>query len=150
MRTLLLLAMLTAAGCSALRGGPKEFKETAVLDRPFDAVWDMSLGVLRREFGGVDLVDPSKMVIESVWETRLHPKGLAGYRSKGIVEVVDGDQGYRVRVRVRKQGNSDVWRPLDLRYAEWQEAPDDAVRADRVRWLIETGLEAAPAPPEKR
>jgi hypothetical protein len=151
LRVLLVLAAGAAAGCSLLRGSPEEYMETPVLDRPFDAIWDVTAGVLRREFGGVDLIDPSKKVIESAWDTHLHPKGMAGYRSRGIVEVVEEEKGYRIRVRVRKQGNHDVWRPLDFRYAEWQEAPDDGVRAERVRWLIETELQTgSPPASEKR
>ena len=75
-------------------------------------------------------LEPGKMVAVSGWQTQLAPFHGEGTREQCEIRYtpIDGRK-YKVQVRVKKEHNDDIHRPLDLSYADWQEDPDDTERA---------------------
>ena len=57
---------------------------------------------------------------------------------------------YKAEVRVKRERNEDLVRPMDLTYAQWEAEPDDVERARVVLHFIEallsTGEEALGKP----
>ena len=90
--------------------------------------------------------DPGTRTIRSGWRTDLVP--LAGHRTRGFRErawvkfSTGEDGGLDLEVRVEKQRNKNLARPLDPRYADWEEAPDDLKRARFLLQIIKGSLHA--------
>jgi hypothetical protein len=53
-----------------------------------------------------------------------------------------------VEVRVRREKNDDLARPLDISYAQWKPEPDNQERAQVVlqyiRSMLDTGFQVGP------
>jgi hypothetical protein len=75
-----------------------------------------------------------------------------GWRERSIVQFTPVRPGrYSVQIRVQREVNMDIVRPLDANYAEWEPAPDNEARAQRVLQYLMTMLDEGFEPdPETR
>ena len=60
---------------------------------------------------------------------------LVSLTTEPLAEPVPEDGNFEVRVRVEREANMDLVRPLDPSFAKWEERPDDEQRA---RLLLQT------------
>lgn len=78
--------------------------------------------------------------IESGWFTSTAPFKGDGYRQKATVTYEPADlDSFKVAVRVQRETNESL-RPLDPRYAEWEEADDNAAEAERILQYVRSFL----------
>jgi hypothetical protein len=133
-----LLAILALAGAACF-SAPKHEEQwypgevTVASDR---LLWEVTRFSLEK--GGYPVgsgMDPTALVATSGWKTSLAPFRGKGWRERAQVRYQRVAPGrYRVEVRVEKQLNMDVIKPLDLRYAKWEPAPDNL---EAARILLE-------------
>lgn len=91
-------------------------------------------------------VDPGTLTIRSGWQNSLAPFRGKGWRELCEVHYVKkAPRKYTVGVRVQKEKNDDILRPLDLSYAKWLPEPDDTDRArvvlQHIKSLLDTDIE---------
>lgn len=96
-------------------------------------------------------LDPANLSATSGWKISLAPFKGKGYREQAIVKYTRVAPGkFGVDVRVRRERNEDLVRPMDLTYAEWEPDPDNAERArvvlHFVQSLLSTGEEVLQKP----
>jgi hypothetical protein len=97
-------------------------------------------------------IDPARLVALSGWQISLAPFRGKGFRAQCEVRYQRLDaRRYKVSIRVRKEKNDDILRPLDLTYAKWVPVEDDPVRARMVMQHIHSllGTEASAVVPAK-
>jgi hypothetical protein len=137
-RHLIAIAALGAAGCSALssRVDPV-WVESSVRAPTEQVLWDAALLALQKQdypLGAV--LDRSTGQLVSGWKMSLAAFRGQGWRTKAWIEFDRESAGqYLVQVRVQKETNEDIIRPLDPSHAKWEEAEDDD-RAARI--LLQT------------
>jgi hypothetical protein len=153
----LLLALAFAwagASCAALGLGD-DGPEPAWVERELTApsenvVWQVVLQTLSRfNFPLGAGLQPDRLVAVSGWRNTLQPFKDAGYRMRATVEIEPcSESDFLVRVRVERQRNRSLVKPLDLRYAEWDSEPDDereaAILAQHMRTYLDTELPVGP------
>ena len=89
--------------------------------------------------------------VASSWKVDLQPFKGEGLRRRAYVQYEERGPGtWRVSVRVEKQTNEELARPLELERAQWEDAPDDREAAGRIlRYLLlvfgEKGSQLAPS-----
>jgi hypothetical protein len=82
-------------------------------------------------------IDPGHLVALSGWHISLMPFRGKGFREQCEVRYERvGPARYKASIRVRREKNDDILRPLDLTYAKWVPQPDDPVRAQVVMQYI--------------
>lgn len=80
-------------------------------------------------------VDPEGLSITTGWKNHLAPFRGDGYRIQALIQSEPlGSGRFRVSVRVKKQINQSIAKPLDLSYAEWEWVEDDT---DMARILLQ-------------
>ncbi|MBK7876341.1 MAG: hypothetical protein IPJ77_11395 [Planctomycetes bacterium] len=101
-------------------------------------------------------LDPAHLTATSGWKISLAPFKGKGFREQAVVQFTReaGNGRYKAEVRVKRERNEDLVRPMDLTYAQWESEPDNVERARVVLHFIEallsTGDEVVPKGPEKR
>jgi hypothetical protein len=117
-----------------------------------NVLWKVVLRSLDKE--GFPLgtgLDPATRTATTGWFHSLAPFRKKGYRERAIVKIaMAAPDRYDVIVRVQRDINDDITRPMDLQYARWEGAPDNEQRArivlHRIRaWLAED-IEVGPEP----
>jgi hypothetical protein len=96
-------------------------------------------------------LDPAHLMATSGWKNSLAPFKGKGYREQATVKFErEQDRKYRVDVRVKRETNEDIARPMDLSYAQWESAADNAELARIVlrfiQGLLSTGEEVLAKP----
>jgi hypothetical protein len=102
-------------------------------------------------------LDPTHLRATSGWKISLAPFKGKGWREQATVQYTrESDGKYVAAVRVERQRNDDIVRPMDLTYAQWESDPDNVERAGVllhfIQSLLHTGDEVlapavqAPAP----
>ncbi|MFO1011757.1 MAG: hypothetical protein U1F29_16975 [Planctomycetota bacterium] len=97
-------------------------------------------------------LDPARLTATSGWKISLAPFKGKGFREQAVVQFTRETQPgrYKAEVRVKRERNEDLVRPMDLTYAQWEAEPDDVERARVVLHFIEallsTGEEALGKP----
>lgn len=96
-------------------------------------------------------VDPGHLVAVSGWHNSLQPFRGKGYREQCEVHYErQGPRKYKVAVRVKREKNDDILRPLDLSYAKWIPDADDTDRArivlQHLRSLLDTDIDVGQKP----
>ncbi|MEZ6016484.1 MAG: hypothetical protein R3F49_15305 [Planctomycetota bacterium] len=128
-----LLLVLALASC---RSGPEP---VWAADR-FEAhsermLWDvLRIALDHADFKVGGGAEPEARRIESGWKVDASPFKGQGWRKKARVEYApapDAEGAWDVKVRVQMDTN-ESFKGIDLRYADWQPAPDDEVAAKRV------------------
>lgn len=130
-----------ASACASGRSDPKWLD--AHVEAPSDNVlWEVT--VIALEKNGFPIgsgLDRTNLTAISGWHTSLAPFKGEGYRERcHVVYTPKEGRGYDVRVRVERERNDDIVRPLDLSYAQWEPDPDDERRAGMVLGFVRTML----------
>lgn len=105
-------------------------------------------------------LDPTHLRATSGWKISLAPFKGKGWREQATVQYTRLSDGkYVAAVRVERQRNDDIVKPMDLTYAQWESDPDNVERAGVllrfIQSLLHTGdevfapAEAAPPPPKE-
>ena len=96
-------------------------------------------------------LDPAHLRATSGWKISLAPFKGKGFREQAEVKYTRAAEGrFKVDVRVRRERNEDLVRPMDLTYAQWEADPDNVERArvvlTFVQSLLSTGEEVLSKP----
>jgi hypothetical protein len=75
-------------------------------------------------------VDQNARVATSGWKNSLAPFKGKGYRQRARfrLEPLEGGK-YKLFVQVEKDTNEDIFRPMEIEYAKWEESADDVQTA---------------------
>ena len=85
--------------------------------------------------------DPVDNTLRSGWRTEMAPFSGQGFRERAWVKYSTTDSGnYELEVRVQREVNKNLARPLDPKYADWEEARDSAERARFLLQVIKGSL----------
>ena len=139
-RLLPLVLALVGAACQSGPKYPPDWKAREI-EVPSDRLlWEVTVFALQKEsFPVGSQMDPSTLVALSGWRYSLAPFRGQGFRERAEVRFRPiGPRRYKVEVRVQKELNMDPVRPLDISYAEWEEAPDNAEAAQVLLQRIES------------
>jgi len=114
-------------------------KVTASSER---VLWEVTLLALEKAGFPIGAkVDPAKLSATSGWMISLAPFRGKGYREQCEVRYTpEGTRTWKVEVRVRREKNDDLVRPLDLTYAQWVSEPDNEERARIVLQYVKSML----------
>ena len=142
-------ALLLAGGCKL--GGPKypeAWRDDEVEVGSERLLWEVTAFALNKEdFPVGSGMDPSSLVATSGWKNSLAPFRGKGWRERAQVRYEKvAPKRYRISVRVEHELNMDIARPTDLRYAQWEESPDNEVAASILLQRIKSWLGAGAVP----
>ena len=85
--------------------------------------------------------DPVNNTVTSGWRTKLHPFYGHGFRERAWVKYSTSDAGnLSIEVRVQREMNKNLARPLAPQYADWEEARDSKERARFLLQVIKGSL----------
>jgi hypothetical protein len=134
MRTICLwVACLALAACQSSKN--ENWVSDRIPARTERHLWDVLIMSVRQARFSIALgTQPSDRTIETGWLIDTAPFKGEGWRKKAHLRYapVEGVEGeWNVDVRVEMETN-ESFRSLDLRYADWQPAPDDEAAARRV------------------
>lgn len=88
----------------------------------------------------------AQSMVSSGWKIDLQPFKDDGTRRKAFVEYEETSaREWHLYVRVLKETNGELAKPLELAKAKWEAGPDDTESAGRILKLIQMVL-APPAP----
>lgn len=125
----LLLAVLSAACASS----PKpEWVAADVQPVSLGVLWEVTRLSLVREGFPVPAqgFDPRTRKVVSGWRMDLHPFRGEGFRERATVGYEPRSGGrFDLSVRVERQINQNIARPLEAAHADWKQAPDEPGRA---------------------
>jgi hypothetical protein len=132
-----LLSIALAPGCASTADeGWHEGSVTAPTER---VLWQVTvLALERNDFPVGSGVNPATLKAVSGWRVSLAPFKGDGYREQAHIEWTRDESQpgrWNGRVRVQRQRNENLSKPLDISYAEWEDDPDDV---DRARLLFNT------------
>lgn len=83
--------------------------------------------------------DPAGRKIDTGWRVSLAPFKGKGWREKASVVYERLEAGlYDVRVRVEREKNEDLLRPLDPSFAQWEPTEDNVEHAQHVLTFLES------------
>lgn len=146
------LALCLGAACTSTASGEDGEWVEADLAIPSERVL-RQISVLAMERNGFppgtpDANEPTTIV--SGWKIDLQPFKSRGTREKAYVAYEDlGSGKFHVYVRVAKDTNEELAKPLELEQAQWESAADDQEMASRILRYMQTmlGSEFQLAPP---
>jgi hypothetical protein len=140
-RRLLRLALVALlASCGALGPSP-EWTPYEVPMVSSMRLWEVTR--LAMEKNGFPVIhqgfDPKTRTAESGWDLQLHPFKGRGYRERLHVryETADSAGKLLLSVRVEREVNQALAKPLDPSYAEWERSPDNTGRARVVLQYVQ-------------
>lgn len=134
------LAGLALAACMAACNSTDEepdpiWIEDSVFAPSESVLWTATLqNLYRMGYPVGSQANPNELTILTGWKTQLAPYRGKGYRLQAdirFVPIVGGDltdrrgTGWDVDVRVKKQANMSLVKPLDPAFAEWEWRADD-------------------------
>jgi hypothetical protein len=151
---LLFLATVPLAACASLGFGDDE-PDPKWVERELSApsenvVWQVALETLTRlEYPLGSGLQPDRLIARSGWRNTLAPFKDQGYRLRATIEISPlASPRFLVRVRVERQVNRALVKPLDLRYAEWDALEDDegesAIIVQHIRTYLDTEIPIGP------
>jgi hypothetical protein len=132
----LLLGLLFLCSCKSTPEEPEGFWAKAELQAASEKILDETtqLALHKQGYPGRRGLE-SDLSIETLWQNHLAPFRGQGYRLQALVKYTPLGAGrYECAVRVKKQKNQALVRPLDLSYAEWEWVEDDE---DSARILLQ-------------
>lgn len=128
------IALSTAlAACSSTGSEPDPVWIEDTVQAPSETVlWQATLSNLwRLGFPVGSQANPSTLTIETGWKTQLSPFRGKGYRLMADIRFervepeLEAGPGWDIDVRVKKQVNMSLVKPLNVQYADWEWQPDD-------------------------
>lgn len=134
----MLLLFLAAAGCKAPAPTP-QWASARVQSGNERLLFEVTeLAFKKRGFPVGAGLDPAKLTASSGWRISLAPFKGKGRREQAVVQFSrEKEPGrYKVEVRVRRERNEDIVRPMDLTYADWEADQDDLESARVVLQFI--------------
>jgi hypothetical protein len=151
----LLLAL--SSSCLIAPDPPPQWVEAGIQSPTEQVLWDASLQALQKhDYPLGATFDRSAGYIVSGWKTSLAAFRGQGWREKAWIEFERKKAGdYLVKVRVQRETNEDIVRPLDPSYADWEPAQDDTQAARILLQTIrsylgtELDLDSDQAPPKQ-
>ncbi len=134
-----LLACLLASCASTPEPAWVQGKVSVASDRVLREV--TALAMVKSGFPGGTGIEPGKLTAVSGWHVSLAPFRGKGYREQcEVMYTPVGTSEYQVDVRVRREKNDDIVKPLDITYAEWEPEPDNPEHAQIVLQYIKSML----------
>lgn len=155
-RLALVLAFLACASlfsaCATPRPGPAwvEDEVEAGSDR---VLWEVTIIALEKTgFPVGSGIEPGKLTAVSGWKNQLDPFRGKGFRERCEIHYTrqPDPRRYKIGVRVERDRNMDILRPLDLTYADWEAQPDNQERARVVLRYIKALLGTPPKSAPKK
>lgn len=143
------LLSLAIALCVGFLGGCKSFESppqwvSARVDAGNERLlFEVTELALRKKSFPVGAgLDPARLTATSGWRISLAPFKGKGIREQAIVQYTrEKEPGrFKAEVRVKRERNEDLVRPMDLTYAQWEPDPDDAEMARVILHFIEALL----------
>ncbi len=133
------LLALCAAGCSSTKPKWVEADVEAASER---VLWQVAmLAMEKNDFPPSAEQDRAGGVAVSGWRISLQPFKGKGYRDQCEVNFSSlGERKWHVKVRVRRETNEELARPLELPRAKWEPAADSEDSARLVLRYIRTLL----------
>jgi hypothetical protein len=124
-------------GCLGAPEPTPEWVEAGIESPTEQVLWDAALQALQKhDYPLGATFDRSAGYVVSGWKTSLAAFRGQGWREKAWIQFDRQKAGdYQVKVRVQRETNMDIVRPLDPSYADWEPSQDDA-RAARI--LLQT------------
>jgi hypothetical protein len=136
---LCLLSCFVASCASTPEPAWVQGKVGAASDRVLREV--TALAMVKSGFPGGTGIEPGKLTAVSGWHVSLAPFRGKGYREQCEVKYTPvGTSEYQVDVRVRREKNDDLVKPLDITYADWEPEPDNPEHAQIVLQYIKSML----------
>ncbi len=81
----------------------------------------------------------AERTVSSSWKVQLQPFKGEGTRSRAHFEYDEKTAGvFHVSVRVEKETNEELAKPLELTHADWTSGPDDEEMASRILRYLQT------------
>jgi len=153
LRALAPLLLALAAACSSTPHVKPQWS-TGQVNVPSERIlWEVTMLALeKQEFPVGSRIDPVALEAVTGWRNHLAPFRGEGYRERAHVKYRHTGGGtYEVDVRVEREANMDISRPLDARYAKWEPSPDDSQKAgillQRIKAYVGGEIEVNPAEP---
>jgi hypothetical protein len=156
-RLLVALAVLVPLACKSSAPEP-QWQNDELSATSEHVLWEVTVLALEKEGYPVGSgLDPATLIATSGWKISLAPFKGKGWQAQAQVKYELAAPGrYKINVRVRRQLNQNLAKPLDLSYAEWEDAPDDTERAlvllQRIRSYLGNDIEISTdkaRPPKK-
>jgi len=154
----LLLSTIPCLLTSCIVSAPAEWSPAEIPLCSPQRLWEVSRMAMERD--GLVLLnqsfDPRTRTLVSAWDKELHPFKGHGYRERAHVRYEAGSEPgtLTLSVRVEREINENLAKPLDPQYAKWTEGPDNPERArvilQYVRSLLGTELEIGKRAAEKK
>ncbi len=147
----LLSVLLTA--CQSSPRHPPNWVSGEVAVPSERILWEVTVLALEQHGYPVGTkLDPVTLEAVTGWSNHAAPFRGKGYRERAHVKYARTEDGdYGVDVRVEREVNMDLVRPLDLSYAEWEPAPDNQEQAQillqRIRAYVGGNFEMTPDEP---
>jgi hypothetical protein len=147
--------LFAAAGCQS--AGPERSEaERVEVAAPSDSILRQVtlLALDKSGFPPGTEAARADLQVTSGWDTSLAPFKGEGFRERAVVryERVEGGR-YGVEVRVARERNDELERPLDPALAKWKSEADNEERArivlQHIRAMLGQELEVGPRPSEK-
>ena len=121
------------------------------IDAPSENVlWAVAGQELQRlDFPVGSDADPAKRVMLTGWRTSLAPFRGKGHRERAELRFESlGSTRFRVKVRIERENNMNITRPIDPSFAEWEAAGLDEATANvliqRIKGRLGEQLEIGP------
>lgn len=126
----LCLMLLALCSCASTKY-PEQWQPAEVATSSERILGEVTrLALDKNSFPGGTGLDPTTLSMVSGWNISLAPFRGKGFRERCHIRYTRGENGkYTAEVRVERQRNDDILRPLDLTYAQWEEDPDNIERA---------------------
>lgn len=143
-RTAAAVLLVALAACNTTPREPDGSWVTAEVEAPSDrVVREIIVSALERERYPLGSgLDPVERVAVSGWYSTLSPFKGRGYRLQAEVRYGLPEEGvYPIEVRVKKQLNQELARPLEPASADWEWTDDDLLRAQVLLYHIQAAFE---------
>lgn len=138
----LLLALFTAcasSGDSETEGDWSEADITIASERVLRQA--VQIALQKNGFAPGTATDEAHKTVSSSWKVELQPFKGDGTRRKAHVQYEEkAPRTWTVSVRVEKQTNEELAKPLDLASAKWEDDDDDAEVASRILRYLKTAF----------
>jgi hypothetical protein len=137
-----LILLFGAPGCKSWFTSAQWEEMGTEYDVDFAIVWDAVKLTLIDEFGALEFERPAEGLVVTGWQEHLSFMAGQGFREQAHVQVVKGEKGYKVLVRVATETNEEPIHTLDPRYARWEASEDRPGKAQRIVGLVHIRLQA--------
>ncbi|MCY2960745.1 MAG: hypothetical protein NTY35_11315 [Planctomycetota bacterium] len=135
--TLVLLVACSSSGASDREGDWVEADMTVASDRILRQI--ATLALQKNGFPPGTEDQAAQTTVSSSWKVQLQPFKSEGTRAKAHVMYEEkGPRTWHVAVRVEKETNEELAKPLELSRAKWESGPDDKEAASRILRTMQT------------